>query len=326
MLNLKDSKWLQSLGVKDHLRDCEYCWFRLNNQAIIWENQTTEHEKELLRKSEEIKILKEQISSKATFLSNSYHEVHQRKVEIDLLRKDMLSTSEEINRLTTESASKIPIINKLTSQVDKMNMKVDKMKKELFSKLEYIGRIEADFKKRELEIIQTERETLDKKNHKIIEIEHIMKELLFKLENFNKMERELKMKDLEIEQIKNFNTKLIQELSSNKEIIHKQEINLKEQFEIVGNLDKDLLENRSIIEKKDMQYIELNKEIETLRGEMAEIVNINENQKLVIDENISQFNQDLQVKQSEIDELKSLTKSRQKFRPPVTDNPTKFWT
>jgi chromosome segregation ATPase len=297
---------------------------RLRAKIKIYENQ----EKELSKKSEEINILKEDIASKASLLSIYYHEVRKKNVEIDLLKKDLLSSNEKIKGLNIESVSKNIIINQLHSEVEKMNRDVDQKKALLSSKSEYITRIESDLKKMELEIEQTKKEIVKKENHEIKDLKQVMKELLFKLENINKMEFELEIRDLEIGRIKNCNTNLIQELSLSKEIIHKQEIKLTEQFEIVDDLNRHLSENQIIIEKKDMQCIkfneEVNKEIEELR---AEIVKINENQKLLIDAKTSQFNHDLQVKQLEIEGLKSLIKSGQKkIRLPVSDNSTKFWT
>jgi hypothetical protein len=88
-----------------------------------------------------------------------------------------------------------------------------------------------------------------------------------------------------------------------------------------------------LIDKENIKYeeIELAKkrllESEISSGEMSEIVRINENLKIQLNMEILQLNNDLQVKQSKIEELLNLIKSRQiKFRQSVNNNPTDFWT
>jgi chromosome segregation ATPase len=140
------------------------------------------------------------------------------------------------------------------------------------------------------------------------------------------MEAELKEKELEIGQTKDINAKLVQEILSLKEIVQKQERNLNNQITINSYLSQELLENKDIIRIQGRRYTELKTEVEISKGEWSEIVRINENLKQQLNSKISQFNHDLQVKQSEIDKLSSLIKSRQgKFKAPINYNPTDLW-
>jgi chromosome segregation ATPase len=226
----------------------------------------------------------------------------------------------------------LPFIQKLrtklsqcSAQEEELHKKTDEitnLKQQMFYKDSANANLNLQIKNFINEIADRENNMKNKNE----EIEHLERKISIQLENTNRMEIALKEKILDIEQINDTNSKLIQEISFIKALAQNQERQINDLITTNSNLSREL-GNQEINKIKDERYTELSTEIEISRKEMSEIVRINESLRRQLVRETFQYNNDIQKRLSEKDELKRLINSNQrKFKPPVTYNNTDFWT
>jgi chromosome segregation ATPase len=194
--DLMDSKLLQQLGIhhgKDHLKNCGYCWFRLNNQAIIWEYQTTEIEKI----SSENTNLKKDIQTTSAFVEKVNCEISEKNIEISQLKQEL--------------ALNVGIIIRQKAELGERDMKIEQMIRKLSSYLKTVWSQKAQLRKdsemmkrlrQELLEIQLSVERINlKSNEKDLEINTLIQEKSAILNSYDKLKLEL------VGSIENFQSK-----------------------------------------------------------------------------------------------------------------------
>lgn len=194
--DLKESKWLQGLGRhhgKDHLKNCGYCWCRLNNQAIIWENQTTEIEKI----SSENTNLKKDIQTASVFVEKVNRGINEKNIEISQLKQELALNIEIIIRQKAELCERDMKIEQLDLELSSYKKTIWAQRARLVENSEMIKRLRQEL----LEIqLSVERINL-KSNEKDLEINTLIQEKSAILNSYDKLKLEL------VGSIENFQSK-----------------------------------------------------------------------------------------------------------------------
>jgi chromosome segregation ATPase len=197
------SKWLHFLETHHgkHLRNCGYCWFRLENQAITWENQ----ESELEKLNSENTNLKQDFQNSVESLENLKREISEKNIENSRLIQEL---SLNIEKFVGQGAEfekrnmKIELINRKLSSCKET---IEKQNVQLWENSELINRLK--------EVIQlfVERTNLksgenDLEINKLIQEKSIISNTCDKLkfdlvENNSQFTESIQIKNSEIEKL-----------------------------------------------------------------------------------------------------------------------------